>query len=87
MYEPRKFMRKLTKNGNSMAFNVPPELAKGAKPGDLFYMYESEDGKIVIERAAQQPKRKYTFEELMSEVTEENVNKFDWGKPMGRETW
>jgi antitoxin component of MazEF toxin-antitoxin module len=85
---PKKYPRRLTKNGNSMAFNIPPELAKDSKPGDLFYMYEDENGKIVIEKAKPEKKqRKYSFEDLMSKVTKENTNKFDWGKPMGREIW
>lgn len=81
----KKYPRRLTKNGNSMAFNVPPELTKDSKPGDLFYMYEDENGKIVIEKAESKKTRKYKFEDLMSKVTTENMNKFDWGKPMGRE--
>jgi antitoxin component of MazEF toxin-antitoxin module len=85
---PKKYPRRLTKNGNSMAFNIPPELVKDSKPGDLFYMYEDENGKIVIEKGEPEKKqRKYKFEDLMSKVTKENANKFDWSKSMGREIW
>ncbi|MXQ54481.1 hypothetical protein [Shimazuella alba] len=85
---PKKFPRRLTKNGNSLAFNVPSELTKDSKPGDLFYMYQDENGKIVIEKAETEKRnRKYKFEDLMSKVTKENANKFDWGKPIGREIW
>ena len=30
-------------------------------------------------------KRTYKFEDLMSKVTKENINKFDWGMPKGKE--
>lgn len=71
--------------GNSLAVRIPGAFAKEL---------ELDDGaEIEITRVSgglflRPAKREYTLDELLSQVTPENIHgETDWGKAVGREAW
>lgn len=71
--------------GNSLAVRIPGTYAKEL---DLAEGVELEvtpvNGGLLLRR----PKREYTLEELLAQITPENLHgETDWGAPVGRESW
>ncbi len=75
----------LARWGNSLALRLPKSVAMEANVGEGDTVEVTvKDGAIVISRA---PCR-YTLEELLEGVTDENRHpETDWGPPVGREEW
>lgn len=72
----------IKKWGNSLAVRIPAELAKDAGLSeDANVEMNVESGRIVIK-----PIPKYTLEELLAQVTDDNIHgEIDFGKPVGKE--
>ena len=69
--------------GNSLGVRIPRQIAEsvGLTEGARVEI-AADDGRVVITPAV----RRYTIEELVSDMTIDNVRKaFDWGRDMGRE--
>ena len=75
----------LARWGNSLALRLPKSVAMEANIGEGDKVDVTvKDGAIVISRAP----RRYTLEELLEGVTDENRHpETDWGPPVGREEW
>lgn len=73
---------KIKKWGNSLAVRIPSELANSlGLSEDSNVEMIIQNGKLVIK-----PVMKYTLEELVSQITEENRHDLiDFGPPMGNE--
>jgi antitoxin MazE len=72
--------------GNSLALRIPKAMIEEA---GLSLNAEVElvlvEGELVIKPSY---KRRYTLEELVSKITEDNVHEeTDWGDPQGNEAW
>ncbi|MBW3637925.1 MAG: AbrB/MazE/SpoVT family DNA-binding domain-containing protein [Armatimonadetes bacterium] len=75
--------------GNSLAVRIPKALASELhlQNGSEVEL-SSEDGALVLRPRAQRARRKYDLEEMLSRITEENMQPFiDLGPPVGREIW
>ncbi len=71
--------------GNSLAIRIPGVLAKDLK---LCEGTELDITAGVGELVLRPCKKEYSLDELVSEITPENVHgETDWGPPVGRETW
>jgi antitoxin MazE len=71
--------------GNSLAIRIPGPYAKdlGLAEGMEMDITPVEGGLLL-----QGPKKCYTLEELVSQITSENRHgETDWGKPVGGESW
>ncbi|TVM19997.1 AbrB/MazE/SpoVT family DNA-binding domain-containing protein [Oceanidesulfovibrio indonesiensis] len=71
--------------GNSLGLRIPKGTADtlGLKAGDAVRIEVSEDG-LYLKKVQKTPK--YTLNELLDQVTEENKHDaVDWGTPKGRE--
>ena len=69
--------------GNSLGVRIHRQIAEsvGLTEGARVEI-AADDGRVVITPAV----RRYTIEELVSDMTIDNVRKaFDWGRDMGRE--
>ncbi|CAN5663687.1 AbrB/MazE/SpoVT family DNA-binding domain-containing protein [soil metagenome] len=78
---------KIQKWGNSLAIRIPKPFAVQTEIEQNSIIELSViDGKIVVEPEKKKPK--YTLEELLDGVTEENLHgEIDFGKPIGKEIW
>jgi len=78
---------KIQKWGNSLAIRIPKSFAVQTEiKQDSIIDLSVIDGKIIVEPEKQKPK--YTLEELLDGVTEENLHgEIDFGKPVGKELW
>ena len=76
---------KIQKWGNSLAVRIPKSFAVQTKiEQDTTVDLNIIDGKIVVEPEKKKPR--FTLEELLSEISEENVHsETDWGAPVGKE--
>jgi antitoxin MazE len=77
---------KVQKWGNSLALRIPKAVAEivGLTEGREVELVV-EDGRLIVKTTRQ---RKYTLEELLAQVSEENRHdEVDWGPPMGNEVW
>jgi antitoxin MazE len=76
---------KIQKWGNSLGVRIPKSLAQDAELRDGTSVdLRMENGRLVIVPAA----KKYTLEELVSQITPENRHpETDWGPPVGKEVW
>ena len=75
--------------GNSLALRVPSTFAKelGASEGKRAEM-TIQDGALVVRVARPHRRRRFTLEELLVGITEENYHReVDWGSPVGNEVW
>jgi antitoxin MazE len=76
--------------GNSLAVRIPAALAKqvGAREGRAAEIMV-ENGALVLKPIRRSEKRRrYTLEELLQGMTEENLHpKTEWGPPRGKEVW
>ena len=77
--------------GNSLALRIPKALAAQTQldQGTPVEM-KVENGALVIKPVESQPKRKrkYKLEELLAQVTPENIHpEIDFGPPVGKEVW
>jgi antitoxin MazE len=76
---------KIQKWGNSLAVRIPKSFAVQTKieqntTVDLTLV----GGKIIVEPEKKKPL--FTLEELLSEISEENIHsETDWGEPVGKE--
>jgi antitoxin MazE len=71
--------------GNSLAIRIPGAYAKdlGLADGMDVDVTLVEGGLLL-----QAPKKSYTLEELVSQITPENLHgETDWGPAVGREAW
>ncbi len=78
---------KIQKWGNSLAIRIPKSFAVQTeiKQNSIIDLSVN-DGKIIVEPEKKKPK--YTLEELLDGVTEENLHgEIDFGKPVGKEIW
>lgn len=76
----------IRKWGNSAAVRIPAAMldAAGLKPDDVVEVRE-ENGRIVIERAKNQP---LTLEWLLEGITPDNLHgEIDSGASVGKEAW
>ncbi len=78
---------KIQKWGNSLAIRIPKSFAVQTEIEQNSTIELSViDGKILVEPEKKKPK--YTLEELLDGVTEENLHgEIDFGKPVGKEIW
>lgn len=77
---------KIQKWGNSLALRIPKAVAEivGLTDGREVELVV-EDARLIVKTARQ---RKYTLDELLAQVTEENRHdEVDWGPPAGNEAW
>jgi antitoxin MazE len=75
-------------SGQTMIVHVPVELAQAAniEPATAVDVSVNE-GTLVIKKRGYQ-RKKYSLEELVSQITDENLHEpTDWGPPCGREAW
>jgi antitoxin MazE len=78
---------KIQKWGNSLAVRIPKSYAIQTEIEqntvvDLSVL----EGNIIVKPEKRKPK--YTLEELLQNVTEENLHgELDFGKPVGKEVW
>ena len=79
----------LRKWGNSIGLRIPTGLM-----AELNWSENStvdlrvEDGKLIVSPKQQRRKWKYSLDELLAGVTEENIHpETDWGTPVGDEVW
>jgi antitoxin MazE len=71
--------------GNSLAVRIPAAYAKELKleDGAELEVTRVEGGLLLC-----LPKREYTLEELLAQITPENIHgETDWGPAVGREAW
>ncbi len=78
---------KIQKWGNSLAIRIPKSFAMQTEiEQDSIIDLSVNDGKIIVEPEKKKPK--YSLEELLDGVTEENLHgEIDFGKPVGKEIW
>ena len=75
---------RISKWGNSLALRIPAPFAEetGIESGSEVDL-ALEDGRLVVT-----PRAAYTLDELVAEVTDENLHEpVDTGPPQGREAW
>ena len=75
--------------GNSLALRVPGAFAKevGAAEGKKAEL-TVENGALVVKIARPRKRRRYTLEQLLDGITEENRHAaIAWGPPVGDEAW
>lgn len=77
---------RVQKWGNSLALRIPKSFAiEAGLQNESSVEISLEEGKLVIMPVAEQ---ELTLEQLMAQVTEENVHhEIDTGPAAGRETW
>ena len=77
---------RIQKWGNSLAVRIPKTLAAEAHLAqEVVVELAVAKGKLII---APVKKQKYKLEELVSGITDENLDKEDtWGPAVGREVW
>jgi antitoxin MazE len=74
--------------GNSLALRIPKAFAQelGATAGKAANM-EVRGGKLLVE-IAKPKRRRYTLEQLIDGITQENRHReLEWGPPVGNEVW
>lgn len=75
--------------GNSIGLRIPAGLMAELKLSENSTVeLKVEDGKLIVAPKRQKRKWKYSLDELLAGVTEENVHpETDWGTPKGDEIW
>ncbi len=76
----------LVKWGDSLAVQIPKELAERAQlhEGDPLDLSLNEEGAVVIRPIV----RKQHLDQLIDQITPQNQHhETDWGEPMGKEIW
>ena len=75
---------KLVKWGNSYGIRIPKKVLEELElRGEETLELKIENGHIVLI-----PKRKYTLEDLVSQITQGNLHaEVDWGRKLGNEEW
>jgi antitoxin MazE len=77
---------KIEKWGDDLALRIPPPDAEiiGLTPGCEVELVV-ENGCLIVKKPR---RRKYTLDQLLSQVTEANRHdEVDWGPPAGKEEW
>ena len=79
----------LRKWGNSIGLRIPTGLMAELNLSENSTVdLRVEDGKLIVAPKQQSRKWKYSLDELLAEVTEENIHpETDWGIPTGDEVW
>jgi antitoxin MazE len=79
----------LRKWGNSIGLRIPTGLMAELNLSENSTVdLRVEDGKLIVSPKQQRGKWKYSLEELLAGVTEENIHpETDWGIPVGDEAW
>ncbi|MDG6895800.1 AbrB/MazE/SpoVT family DNA-binding domain-containing protein [Volucribacter amazonae] len=76
--------------GNSASIRLPAAMMKALdiQPNSVVNIRQ-EQGRLVIEPVkTNQTKRKYSLDELLSQITEDNQHQeMNFGKPVGKEIW
>ncbi|HEX8463985.1 MAG TPA: AbrB/MazE/SpoVT family DNA-binding domain-containing protein [Abditibacterium sp.] len=75
--------------GNSLAVRIPKALARELelRSGSEVEL-SSEDGALILRPRAKRTRRKYDLDEMISRITDENMQPFiDFGPPVGKEIW
>jgi antitoxin MazE len=75
--------------GNSIGLRIPTGLMAELNLSENSAVdLRVEDGKLIVSPKQQGRKWKYSLEELLAGVTEENIHpETDWGIPVGDEAW
>lgn len=78
---------KIQKWGNSLAVRIPKSYAIQTEiEQDTVVDLSVLEGNIIVKPEKRKPK--FTLEELLQNVTEENLHgELDFGKPVGKEVW
>ncbi len=78
---------KIQKWGNSLAVRIPKSYAVQTEIGqDSVVDLSVLEGNIIVKPEKMKPK--FTLEELLENVTEENLHgEIDFGAPVGKEVW
>ena len=78
---------KIQKWGNSLAVRIPKSFAVQTEIAqDSVVDLSVIEGNIVVK--PEKKKTRFTLEELLNDVTEENLHdEIDFGKPVGKEVW
>ena len=79
----------LRKWGNSIGLRIPTGLMAELNLSENSTVdLRVEDGKLIVSPKQQRRKWKYSLNELLAGVTEENIHpETDWGIPAGDEAW
>jgi len=79
----------LRKWGNSIGLRIPTGLMAELNLSENSTVdLRVEDGKLIVSPKQQRRKWKYSLDELLAGVTEENLHpETDWGTPVGDEVW
>ena len=79
----------LRKWGNSIGLRIPTGLMAELNLSENSTVeLRVEDGKLIVSPKQRRGKWKYSLEELLAGVTEENIHpETDWGIPVGDEVW
>lgn len=79
----------LRKWGNSIGLRIPAGLLAELNLSENSTVeLKVEDGKLIVAPKRQRKKWKYSLDELLAGVTEDNVHsETDWGTPRGDEIW
>lgn len=79
----------LRKWGNSIGLRIPTGLMAELNLSENSTVdIRVEDGKLIVSPKQQRRKWKYSLDELLAGVTEENIHpETDWGTPVGDEVW
>jgi antitoxin MazE len=79
----------LRKWGNSIGLRIPTELTAELNLSENSTVdLRVEDGKLIVVPKQQKRKWKYSLDELLAGVTQENIHhETDWGIPVGDEAW
>jgi antitoxin MazE len=79
----------LRKWGNSVGLRIPTGLMAELNLSENSTVdLRVEDGKLIVSPKQQRRKWKYSLDELLAGVTEENIHpETDWGTPVGDEVW
>ena len=81
--------QKVQKWGNSLAVRIPKVMARelALQPGSEIEIV-SEGGALVLRPRPKRARRQYDLEEMLSRITDENMQPFiDFGPPVGKEKW
>jgi antitoxin MazE len=79
----------LRKWGNSIGLRIPAGLMAELNLSESSTVdLRVEGGKLIVSPKDQKRKWKYSLEDMLAGVTEENVHpETDWGNPVGDEAW
>lgn len=79
----------IQKWGNSLAVRIPKALARELElQNGSEVEISTEAGALVLRPRPKRVRRKYDLEEMLSRITDENMQPYiDFGPPVGKEIW